>query len=125
RQTVDTSNKLKASMQKRAKQFSGLVKRGRTHLMDANRVTLGAEFDQYAYSLKQARAVRVQAMDRLAYVGLGGTAVGTGANAPKGYRRLAIKNLSRISGLDMKASGNMFYSLTRKFDCSNCSSIIQ
>lgn len=124
-ETVNSLNKLIASLQKRAKKFSGIVKIGRTHLMDAIPVTLGAEFDQYAYSLKQARAVLVQAMDRLAYVGLGGTAVGTGANAPKGYRRLAIKNLSRISGLDLKPSDNMFYSLQSKFDVSNCSSTLR
>ena len=124
-ETVNSLNKLITSLQKRAKKFSGIVKIGRTHLMDAIPVTLGAEFDQYAYSLKQARAVLVQAMDRLAYVGLGGTAVGTGANAPKGYRRLAIKNLSRISGLDLKPSDNMFYSLQSKFDVSNCSSTLR
>ena len=124
-ETVNSLSKLIASLQKKAKKFSGIVKIGRTHLMDAIPVTLGAEFDQYAYSLKQARAVLVQAMDRLAYVGLGGTAVGTGANAPKGYRRLAIKNLSRISGLDLKPSDNMFYSLQSKFDVSNCSSTLR
>ena len=124
-ETVNSLDKLITSLQKRAKKFSGIIKIGRTHLMDAIPVTLGAEFDQYAYSLKQARAVLVQAMDRLAYVGLGGTAVGTGANAPKGYRRLAIKNLSRISGLDLKPSDNMFYSLQSKFDVSNCSSTLR
>jgi len=124
-ETVASLDKLIASLQKRAKKFSGIVKIGRTHLMDAIPVTLGAEFEQYAYSLKQARAMLVQAMDRLTYVGLGGTAVGTGANAPTGYRRLAIKNLSRISGLDLKPSDNMFYSLQSKFDVSNCSSTLR
>src|SRR5881628_359916 len=95
-ETVNSLSKLIASLQKKAKKFSGIVKIGRTHLMDAIPVTLGAEFEQYAYSLKQAKAMLVRSMDGLCYVGLGGTAVGTGANAPKGYRRLAIKNLSRI-----------------------------
>lgn len=124
-ETVASLDKLITSLQKRAKKFSGIVKIGRTHLMDAIPVTLGSEFEQYAYSLKQARAMLVLAMDRLTYVGLGGTAVGTGANAPKGYRRLAIKNLSRISGLDLKPSYNMFYSLQSKFDVSNCSSTLR
>jgi len=124
-ETVASLDKLIASLQKRAKKFSGIVKIGRTHLMDAIPVMLGAEFEQYAYSLKQARAMLVQAMGGLTYVGLGGTAVGTGANAPKGYRRLAIKNLSRISGLDLKPSDNMFYSLQSKFDVSNCSSTLR
>ncbi|HJS68350.1 MAG TPA: lyase family protein, partial [Nitrososphaera sp.] len=85
-ETVASLDRLIASLQKKARQFSGVAKIGRTHLMDAIPVTLGAEFDQYAYSLKQARAMLMHAMGGLRYVGLGGTAVGTGANAPKGYR---------------------------------------
>src|SRR5215211_3849216 len=78
-----------------------------------------------AYSLKQARARLVQAMDGLGYVGLGGTAVGTGANTPKGYRQLVIRYLSKVSGLDLKSSENMFYSLQSKYDVANCSSALR
>jgi aspartate ammonia-lyase len=124
-ETVASLDKLIASLQKKARQFSGVAKIGRTHLMDAIPVTLGAEFDQYAYSLKQARAMLVRAMDGLRYVGLGGTAVGTGANAPKGYRQLAIRNLSKISGLELKPSPNMFYSLQSKLDVAACSSALR
>jgi aspartate ammonia-lyase len=67
----------------------------------------------------------VQSMDGLRNVGLGGTAVGTGANAPKGYRQLAIKNLSKISGLSLKPSANMFYSLQSKLDVAACSSALR
>lgn len=123
--TVASLDKLITSLQKKAKKFSGIAKIGRTHLMDAIPVTLGAEFEQYAYSLKQARAMLVQTMDGLRYVGLGGTAVGTGANAPKGYRQLAIRNLSKISGLALKPSANMFYSLQSKLDVANCSSALR
>jgi aspartate ammonia-lyase len=66
-----------------------------------------------------------QAIEKLQYVGLGGTAVGTGANAPAGYRGLAIKHLSEISGLDLKPSENMYYSLQSKFDIANCSSALR
>jgi aspartate ammonia-lyase len=125
KETVASLDKLIASLQKKAKQFSGVAKIGRTHLMDAIPVTLGAEFDQYAYSLRQARAKLVESMDGLSQVGLGGTAVGTGANAPKGYRQLAIKNLSEISGLKLRPSANMFYSLQSKFDVANCSSALR
>jgi aspartate ammonia-lyase len=58
-------------------------------------------------------------------VGLGGTAVGTGANTPKGYRELAIKRLSEISKLKLKPSDNMFYSLQSKFDVANASSTLR
>ena len=122
---VASLDKLIASLQKKAKKFSDIAKIGRTHLMDAIPVTLGAEFEQYGYSLKQAKAVLLQAMDRLRSVGIGGTAVGTGANTPKGYRQLVIRHLSNISGLGLKPSGNMFYSLQSKFDVANCSSALR
>ena len=124
-ETIVSLDKLIASLQNKAKKFSGIAKIGRTHLMDAIPVTLCAEFEQYAYSLRQARAMLVQSMDGLRYVGLGGTAVGTGANAPKGYREIAIRNLSKISGLNLKPSGNMFYSLQSKLDVTSCSSALR
>jgi aspartate ammonia-lyase len=125
RETIASLDKLIASLQRKAVEFAGLIKVGRTHLMDAIPVTLGAEFEQYAYSLKQARARIVQAMDGLGYVALGGTAVGTGANTPKGYRQLVIQYLSEVSGLDLKPSENMFYSLQSKYDVANCSSALR
>jgi aspartate ammonia-lyase len=124
-ETIASLDKLIASLQRKASEFAGLIKIGRTHLMDAIPVTLGAEFEQYAYSLKQARARLVQAMDGLGYVGLGGTAVGTGANTPKGYRQLVIRYLSTVSGLHLKSSKNMFYSLQSKYDVANCSSALR
>jgi len=124
-ETLASLDKLITSLQKKARQFSGIAKIGRTHLMDAIPVTLEAEFNQYSYSLRKARAMLVRSMDSLSYVGLGGTAVGTGANAPKGYRQLAIKNLSKISGLDLKPSDNMFYSLQSKLDVAACSSALR
>ncbi|HYX73030.1 MAG TPA: lyase family protein, partial [Nitrososphaera sp.] len=124
-ETTSSLDKLIASLERKAREFAGLIKIGRTHLMDAIPVTLGAEFEQYAYSLKQARARLVQAMDAMRCVGLGGTAVGTGANTPKGYRQLVISHLSKISGLDLKPSENMFYSLQSKYDVTNCSSALR
>src|SRR5919112_4724185 len=123
--TTSSLDKLIASLERKASEFSGLIKIGRTHLMDAIPVTLGAEFEQYAYSLKQARARLVQAMDGMCYVGLGGTAVGTGANTPKGYRQLVIRYLSQISGLALKPSENAFYPLQSKYDVANCSSALR
>jgi aspartate ammonia-lyase len=125
RETIASLDKLIASLQRKAVEFAELIKIGRTHLMDAIPVTLGAEFEQYAYSLKQARARIVQAMDGLGYVALGGTAVGTGANTPKGYRQLVIEYLSKVSGLDLKPSENMFYSLQSRYDVANCSSALR
>ena len=124
-ETITSLDKLIASLQKQAKKFSGIAKIGRTHLMDAIPVTLEAEFEQYAYSLGMAKANLVRSMHALRSVGLGATAVGTGANTPKGFRRLAITYLSKISGLSLKPSGNMFYSLQSKFDVASCSSALR
>jgi aspartate ammonia-lyase len=113
------------SLDKKADEFSDVIKIGRTHLMDALPLPLGAEFAQYSHAIRQARMTLEQAIEKLQYVGLGGTAVGTGANAPAGYRGLAIKHLSEISGLDLKPSENMYYSLQSKFDIANCSSALR
>lgn len=110
---------------KKAEEFKDIVKIGRTHLMDALPVTLGNEFEEYAFSLKRAKQMVTLAGQHLEYVGLGGTAVGTGANAPKGYRDSAIKNLSEITRLDLKPSENMFYSLQSKFEVSTYSSSLR
>jgi aspartate ammonia-lyase len=123
--TMSSIDSLIAALDGKADEFANVIKIGRTHLMDAIPVTLGAEFAQYAYALRQARSRLEQAIDGLQSVALGGTAVGTGANAPKGYRELAIKHLSEISGLALRPSENMFYSLQSKFDIANCSSALR
>jgi aspartate ammonia-lyase len=110
---------------KKAEEFKDIVKIGRTHLMDALPVTLGNEFEEYAFSLKRAKQMVTLAGKHLEYVGLGGTAVGTGANAPKGFRESAIKNLSEFTRLDLKPSENMFYSLQSKFEVSTYSSSLR
>ena len=124
-QTVSAIDKLIYSLQRKAGEFEDIIKIGRTHLMDAIPVTLGDEFDEYAFSLMKAREGLTQSMEHLKFIGLGGTAVGTGANTPKGYREIAIKHLSEISGLDLKPSANMYYSLQSKFDVANCSSSLR
>jgi aspartate ammonia-lyase len=110
---------------KKAEEFKDIVKIGRTHLMDALPVTLGNEFEEYAFSLKRAKQMVTLAGKHLEYVGLGGTAVGTGANAPKGFRESAIKYLSEITRLDLKPSENMFYPLQSKFEVSTYSSSLR
>jgi len=113
------------SLRKKAREFQSAIKIGRTHLMDAMPVTLGAEFEEYAYSIERAQKRMREAMDGLREVGLGGTAVGTGANTPRGYRKLAIKRLSEVSKLDLRPSPNTFYSLQSKHDVANCSSALR
>src|SRR5574341_529081 len=94
-------------------------------LMDALPVTLGDEFSVYAFSMKMGLDKIVQSSLDLEYVALGGTAVGTGANAPAGYKELAIKHLAQLSGFDLKHSKNPFFSLQSKFEVATFSSALR
>jgi len=125
REVVDSLNSLITAFEKKAQEFKEVIKIGRTHLMDAIPVTLGQEFNVYAFSLKRGLSKIVDVCSDLEYVGLGGTAVGTGANAPPGYDKLVIKYLSQISGLSLKSSQNYFFSLQSKFEIAMCSSILR
>jgi len=123
--TISALEDLIRSLQRKAIEFKDAIKIGRTHLMDALPVTLGIEFGEYAYSLEIAKKKLYQSIENLSFVGLGGTAVGTGVNSPRGFRQLAIRHLSEISGLDLKPSPNVYYSLQSKLDVANCSSALR
>ena len=118
-------DKLTKSLAKKAKQFSKYKKIGRTHLMDALPVTLGSEFDAYVTSITKASNAITSSMIQLEQVALGGTAVGTGANTPKGYRKKVILELSKISKLVLVEQKNMQHSLQSKFAVANTSSAIR
>jgi aspartate ammonia-lyase len=122
---LSSLDKLIESLDKKAHEFASAIKVGRTHLMDAIPVTMGAEFNAFSYSLKQARQKIVRSIEDLERVALGGTAVGSGANTPKGYRELAIRHLSEVSRLNIRPSENVYYSLQSKFDIANCSSTVR
>src|SRR5690606_18448460 len=77
-----------------------VVKSGRTHLMDAVPVTLGQEFSGYARQVQLGRERVEAALVRLAELPLGGTAVGTGLNAPEGMTEAMIAELRRRTGID-------------------------
>lgn len=124
-QTIDALDKLVTSLLKKAKEFRDIAKIGRTHLMDALPISLGSEFEEFGYSINRAKSRLGQSTKALLQVGLGGTAVGTGANTPKGYRTLVVKELATISGLKLEPSENMLYSLQSKFDVADCSSALR
>lgn len=125
KETFDAIDVLIKSLNKKAKEFSTFKKIGRTHLMDALPVTLGSEFSAYATSIAKARDAIVFAQKQLEYVPLGGTAVGTGANAPRGYRKIAISELARISKLSLKPEKDMQHGLQSKFAVANLSSALR
>ncbi|EGP94183.1 aspartate ammonia-lyase [Nitrosarchaeum koreense] len=113
------------SLTKKAKEFSSFKKIGRTHLMDALPVTLGSEFTAYATSITKARNVIVSSQKELQNIALGGTAVGTGANTPKGYRKIAIAELAKISKLSLVPEKDMQFGLQSKFAVANLSGALR
>ncbi len=114
-----------SSLEKKAEEFKDVIKIGRTHMMDAIPVTLGTEFSEYAFSLRMGLEKIVQSCSDLEYVALGGTAVGTGANTPHGYKEIALKYLAQESGFNLKPSRNSFFSLQSKFEIAMCSSTLR
>ncbi len=125
RDMIPAIDKLNKSLRKKAKQFASYKKVGRTHLMDALPVTLGNEFASYATALTIARDGIVLARKELEKLALGGTAVGTGANTPKGYRNIAIKELSKTSKLSLRAQQDMQYALQSRYAVANMSSALK
>ena len=125
KKTITAIDILIKSLNKKAKQFSTFKKIGRTHLMDALPITLGSQFAAYGTSVSKANNVLKIASKELEYVALGGTAVGSGANAPKGYRKIAISELAKISKLPLKPEKDMQHSLQSKFPVVNVSSALR
>ncbi len=123
--TIPAIDTLIKSLTKKAKEFSSFKKIGRTHLMDALPVTLGSEFTAYATSITKARNAVALSQKELQNIALGGTAVGTGANTPKGYRKIAIAELGKISKLSLVPEKDMQYSLQSKFAVANLSGALR
>ncbi|MDQ2758563.1 MAG: class II fumarate hydratase [Actinomycetota bacterium] len=99
---------LAASLERKAAELDGVVKAGRTHLMDATPVTLGQEFGGYAAQVRYG-IERVEAtLARVAELPLGGTAVGTGINTPKGFADKVIRLLADETGLPLTEARNHF-----------------
>ncbi|MBE0661320.1 MAG: class II fumarate hydratase [Bacteroidales bacterium] len=95
----------------KSRDFSGIVKIGRTHLMDATPLTLGQEFSGYASQLEHGLKSLKHALPHLSELALGGTAVGTGINAPKGYDKLVARKIAELTGYPFITAANKFESL--------------
>ena len=113
------------SLSKKSKQFSSYKKIGRTHLMDALPVTLGGEFAAYATSISKAKNAIQKAEKELEFIPLGATAVGTGANTPKGYRKIVVRELAKVSKLPLKEERDMQHGLQSTFQVNNLSSSLR
>ena len=118
---LDAMRGLASALRTKAEEFDDVVKSGRTHLQDAVPVRLGQEFGGYARAVERD-AERIQvAGDRLRYLGIGGTATGTGLNAHPQYRRRMVATLKELSGLELYAAENLFESMQSMADMADFS----
>lgn len=109
--TLPGVRELRNTLDAKAKDFKDIVKIGRTHLMDATPLTLGQEFSGYVAQLDHGIRAVENTLDHLSELALGGTAVGTGLNTPKGYAVLVAKYIADFTGLPFKTAENKFEAL--------------
>ena len=102
---------LRNTLNKKSKKFAKVVKIGRTHFMDATPVTVGQELSGYVSQLDHGIAAIKNTLKHLGELALGGTAVGTGLNTPKGYDKLVAKHIANLTGLPFKTAKNKFEAL--------------
>ena len=102
---------LRDALDKKAEAFKSVVKIGRTHLMDATPLTLGQEFSGYVSQLDHGIAALKFTLTHLSEVALGGTAVGTGINTPKGYAKRVAEYIAEFTGLPFITAHNKFEAL--------------
>jgi fumarate hydratase class II len=114
RDLLPALRRLHGALERKAKQFDDIVKIGRTHLMDAVPVRLGQEFSGYAAQVAQGIRRLEGCRERLAELALGGTAVGTGINAPPGLAQAVIARLAKECDLPFRQAGNLFEALASK-----------
>lgn len=102
---------LRTTLKHKARDFKNIVKIGRTHLMDATPLTLGQEFSGYVQQLKMSQRAINNSLPVAAELALGGTAVGTGLNAPEGYAKLVAELIAKETELPFVSAPNKFEAL--------------
>ena len=105
---VESARALRASLEAKSREFSSVMKVGRTHLQDAVPITLGEVFGGYAACIQRGADDLETAAVQLTELNLGATAVGTGLNASARYADAAIDNLRSYTGLPLRRAGNLF-----------------
>ena len=106
--TLPNLKKLRNSLEKKSKQFKNIVKIGRTHMMDATPITLGQEFSGYVSQIDHGIETINNSLKHLSELAIGGTAVGTGLNSPKGYSKKVVNYISKFSGIKFNEAKNKF-----------------
>lgn len=112
---------LESALRIKSREFSSIIKSGRTHLQDAVPVTLGEEFGSYASAVKNSNLRLKSALGRMKTTGLGGTAVGTGMNTHPLYRDTVARELSRVSGVRVVKAKDPFEALNSMADFASFS----
>ncbi|BEQ16896.1 aspartate ammonia-lyase [Desulfoferula mesophila] len=107
RDLIATMVSLQRSLENKAREFQDIIKVGRTQLQDAVPMTLGQEFRAYAIMIAEDICRLDEAKDLVREINLGGTAIGTGLNAPIGYAKLITARLSKLTGIRLKTSANL------------------
>lgn len=109
--TIPGVEKLRDTLAEKSKAFMDVVKIGRTHLMDATPLTVGQELSGYVSQLDHGLKALRNTLNHLSEVALGGTAVGTGINTPKGYAELVAKKIAEFTGMPFRSADNKFEAL--------------
>lgn len=109
--TIPGMEKLRDTLKAKSKKYMSVVKIGRTHFMDATPITLGQELSGYVSQLDHGIIAIKNTLNHLSELALGGTAVGTGLNAPKGYDKLVAKHIAKLTGLPFITGKNKFEGL--------------
>lgn len=109
--TIPGIKKLRNTLAKKSKEFAKVVKIGRTHFMDATPLTLGQEFSGYVSQLDHGIKAIENSLTHLSELALGGTAVGTGINTPKGYAKNVANEIANLTGIPFITAHNKFESL--------------
>ncbi len=109
--TIPAITKLMNSLRKKSEAYKDIVKIGRTHLMDATPLTLGQELSAYVSQLEHGIKALKNTLAHLSELALGGTAVGTGINTPKGYAELVASKIAEFTGFPFITAPNKFEAL--------------
>ena len=125
RRLIPMVTKLRDAFSAKVQEFENIVKIGRTHLMDATPVTLSQEFSGYVQQLDNALTRIDSALPGLYEIALGGTAVGTGLNTPKGYADLAAQKIAEITGHPFVSAPNKFEALSAHDAMVNMSGVLK
>ncbi len=110
--TIPGVEMLRDALDEKAKAFADVVKTGRTHWMDATPLTLGQEFSGYVAQLDYGLIALKNTLSHLSELALGGTAVGTGLNTPKGYAAKVAAKIAELTGFPFKTATNKFEALS-------------